>query len=89
MVKGPIFIKKESGVSGKNTFRIIVSQKVAKKSTERNLLKRRIKSILIPRLENNNIHLVVVANPGAEKLSYKDLQAVIEKCLRDIRYCKD
>lgn len=52
---------------------IVVSKKVAQKSSDRNLLKRRIRAVVRP-FERKGSYFFVVAKPGVSDLSFKELQ---------------
>jgi len=63
---------------------VIVSTKVSKKATERNLLKRRIRAIL----KENGLpegELVIRANPGSETLSYEELAQKVGNALTKLK----
>ena len=53
---------------------VVVSKKVFKKATERNLFKRRVRSILIPLSKRFKVELWVTAKPSAAGLSFSELK---------------
>lgn len=59
-----------------NRFAIIVSLKVDKHSTKRNLLKRRIKYIIKKEMDNfkSGFDILIITNPKTIGLSYKELR---------------
>lgn len=62
---------------------IIVSQKVAKKATERNLLRRRLKEIVRPLLVHfSNIDLILITRPGITDKKFAELKDLTEKFLK-------
>lgn len=59
---------------------IVVSKKVAQKSIDRNLFKRRIRAIVRP-LEKRGSYFFVVAKPKVFDLSFKELQEEVRSQL--------
>jgi ribonuclease P protein component len=58
----------------------VVSTKVSKKATERNLLKRRLREIVrpsLPRLKSG-LHVLVITKQQATRLTYGELQQEVE-----------
>lgn len=60
---------------------IVISKKVSKKATGRNLLRRRIRAIVRPFAAENS-SFFIIAKPGALDLSFKELQNEIESQIR-------
>ncbi|MEA3453145.1 MAG: ribonuclease P protein component [Patescibacteria group bacterium] len=66
---------------------IVVSTKIAKKATERNLIKRRIREIMRKRLEEikPGLDIVIITLKGINKeTSFKEIEEVIDKLLLKI-----
>lgn len=64
---------------------LVVSKKTAKKAVERNLLRRRVYSVLgnnFSKLEN--FHVAVITQKGITKLSFKELEKEIVQALQEI-----
>lgn len=65
---------------------ISVSKKVSKKAVVRNRIRRRIRPMLKELTENlKPANYFIVANPGAEMVRGKDLQAELIRIIRSIR----
>ncbi len=60
---------------------IVVSKKVAPKASDRNLMRRRIRSIIRP-LEGEKSRFFIVAKAGASGLSFKELQEEVESQIK-------
>ena len=62
---------------------IVVSQKVSKKATVRNKVKRRIKAIVKQRLPKikKGTDLVLIAKPGLETKDFQEIEGIIDKLL--------
>lgn len=61
---------------------IVVGKNTARKATERNLLKRRIRAIMQPYVhKRQGDGFIVVARPGSAALSFRELKQKIEKQL--------
>lgn len=82
-----IGIKAIANKVGKSRFGIVVSTKVAKKATDRNQLKRRIREIL--RLNVDKIKaghdIMIIALPGTSEAKYQELEKEIEGGLNKLR----
>ncbi|MEX1014482.1 MAG: ribonuclease P protein component [Candidatus Paceibacterota bacterium] len=77
---GSLFVvKKYKKNSQAKPLIIIISRKVSKKATERNLLKRRIKDIIKTLKNKINGDLRIITKPGAEKLNFRELKEEITK----------
>ncbi len=61
---------------------IVVSKKVAPKASDRNFVRRRIRSIVRP-LERKGSRFFVVAKPGVFGLSFKELQKEVESQIKE------
>jgi ribonuclease P protein component len=68
-----------SGNSQKSV--IVISKKVAPKASDRNLVRRRIRSIIHP-FEDKKSRFFIVAKPGASGLSFKELQREVESQIK-------
>ncbi len=72
-----------------SSFAVVVSKKVAKTAVERNLLKRRIKSIVQDFLKNNpkkeklNLGGIFFLKKGVEKTKFFDLKAEVQRVIID------
>ena len=72
-----------------NRFGFVVSQKVSKKATERNKIRRRLSEIIKAELKNiyatrckqNNFDLVVISLPNAAKKDFSDFKKAFESLL--------
>lgn len=60
---------------------VIVSKKVAKRSVERHLLKRRVKAVMKPWLTRGRV-LIIHARGGASTLPFSELEAELTALLR-------
>jgi len=76
----PVIVKSIPLRDKKSSLIIVVSTKVSKKSTERNKLKRRIKSIIQHRTEGNKAYKIIT-RPEAIKLNFQELKEEVEKQL--------
>ncbi len=67
-------------------FGFVVSQKVSKKATIRNKIKRRMSEIIRLNSKNikNGIDAVLVALPGIEKKEFSEIQNSINKLLKNV-----
>lgn len=67
----------------KDRFAIIVSQKISKKATVRNKLKRRIRAIISQKLPKikKGFDLIFVARPGLESQDFWEIEKTIDKIL--------
>ena len=91
--KGRSFFVKEVGIKvlkndlGYPRFGFVVSNKIAKKATERNKIKRRLREVIRLKLPKVKVGVdgVVVARAGIEKLEYQDIERRIDTCLRKLR----
>ena len=68
-----------NGTSRKSV--IVVSKKVAPKASDRNLIRRRIRSIIRP-LEDEKSRFFIVSKTGASGLSFKELQGEVESQIK-------
>lgn len=64
----------------KNRFAFLVSQKVSKKATIRNKIKRRLRAMVRIRLPKikSEFDVVLVANPGLEKKDFWELEEILD-----------
>ena len=60
---------------GANKHQIVVSKKVSKKAVERNLIKRRIKSII--QTASSQTPLVIVCRPSTLELNFHELKTAL------------
>ena len=75
--EAPVIIKKNRSGFQKKPLLITVGKGVAKKATERNLIKRRIRAIVRESgiLEKGDV--TIIARPAVAKLSFAELKAFI------------
>jgi ribonuclease P protein component len=81
-VKGDFLLFKALGNKLKeNRFGFIVSNKVSKRATVRNKIKRRMRQAAYKELPKNSNHrdVVIIALPGSEKREFLEIQEVISK----------
>ncbi len=76
-----LFLKFSPNNLKKSRFGIIVSQKISKKATIRNKIKRRIKAIIIQKLPKikKETDIVLVALPGLETKDLWEIEDVINR----------
>lgn len=75
-------IKTLSQNSIKKGLIIDVGSRVLKKATERNLIKRRIKSIMIPVIkETGKVYKIIITSPKVLELSFEGLEREIKNNL--------
>jgi len=75
----------------KNRFGIIVSQKISKKATLRNKIKRRLRTLLktiLPKIKKG-IDVVLVALPGLEKKDFLELKETLNKLFKKAKLLND
>jgi ribonuclease P protein component len=65
----------------KNRFGIIISNKVSKKATLRNKIRRRIKAIILKKLLmiKKYFDIVILTRPGIQNKNFKEIEKTIEK----------
>ena len=68
-------------------FGIVVSTKVAKKATKRNLLKRQLREIIRLRVLKikQGYDFMIIALPGLSGLNYRELEKEVEGALKKLR----
>lgn len=90
---GSSFFVRELGIkcaknnSGHSRFGFIVSNKIAKKATERNKIKRRLREVIrlvLPKIKKG-IDVVVIARPGIGELEYKEIEKQVMVCLNRLK----
>ena len=67
-------------------FAIIVSNKISRKATERNRIKRRLREIIrlvIPKLPQD-IDLIVLTRPGIKEIDYEEMKKRVHTCLKKL-----
>lgn len=68
---------------------IIISKKVAPKATKRNLIKRRIKAILQPTINNlPNFDLIFITKPELAKKDFAELKDIITGLIKKSKITK-
>ena len=69
--------------SGKNRFAFIVSQKVSKKATARNKVRRRLAEAVRAEFENmeSGLDIVLIALPGIEKKEFADIGNALSEAI--------
>ncbi|MBU4331908.1 ribonuclease P protein component [Patescibacteria group bacterium] len=90
---GRSFFNKEVGVKYANNdldysrFGFVVSNKISKKATERNKIKRRLREVIrldFPKIKKG-VDTVVVARTGIGELGYKEIEERVITCLKRLR----
>lgn len=76
-----VSVKKNSNGGSRKSV-IVVSKKVAPKASDRNLMRRRIRSVIHP-FEGKGSRFFVVAKPGVFGLSFKELQKEVESQIKE------
>lgn len=81
--EGFLLLKVAENDLKESRFGLIISQKVTKKATLRNKLKRRLREILRKKLPEikKNIDGVFIALPGIEKKAFSELEEIMNKLL--------
>lgn len=82
--KGDLFFLKARGNDlTKSRFGIIVSQKISKKASQRNKIRRRIKAIIFQKLPQikSGLDVVISALPGAENKDFRETEQILNKLL--------
>jgi ribonuclease P protein component len=66
---------------------IVVSTKVAKKATQRNLIKRRLREIVRLKMDQikKSYDLMMIARPGLADLKYQELKREVELVLKKLQ----
>lgn len=75
--EAPVIIKKNPSGFQKKPLLITVGKTVAKKATERNLVKRRIRAIVRMTKLLDKGDMTIIARPAAAKASFAELKAFI------------
>ncbi|MCX6788369.1 MAG: ribonuclease P protein component [Candidatus Jorgensenbacteria bacterium] len=76
--QGPlVIIKKNPSGFQKKPLLITVGKNVAKKATQRNLIKRRIRAIIKKTTLLDAGDITVITKPGADKMSFAELKSFI------------
>ena len=76
---------KPASSAQKKPVMIVVGANIAKKATERNLIRRRIRAIITPIAKTRKKSFVVIAGPESKKASFCDLKSEIERQLTAAR----
>ncbi|NQU77492.1 ribonuclease P protein component [Candidatus Falkowbacteria bacterium] len=66
---------------------IVVSNKISKKATERNKIKRRLREALhlaIPNIKSN-VDILVITRPTVINLNYQEIESRLTNCLSKLR----
>jgi len=68
-------------------FGFVVSQKVSKKATVRNKIKRRLRAIIGRKIKKNKtgLDILFIVLPGLEKKKFQDVEKIINKLLQKTR----
>lgn len=69
-----LLVVKKAPKNQKKPLRVVLSKGVAKRAVVRNLLKRRIKAVMRPVIEEADTGFVIIVRPGAASLSYKEIE---------------
>ena len=75
-----LFIKPAPNAQKKPVI-VIVGSSVAKKATDRNLIRRRVRAIITPIAKAQKKSFVAIAKPEVKKALFRDLKLEIEKKL--------
>jgi ribonuclease P protein component len=82
--EGLVLLKVLKTDLGGPRFAFVISHKVSKKATVRNKIRRRLKNLLHKSLDKVSVDALVIAFPGLEKKSYKDLGEIVLKVSKRI-----
>jgi ribonuclease P protein component len=85
--EGFLFLKLAANKLEDSRFGFVVSKKVSNKSVVRNKIKRQLRNLVkrnLPRVKKG-IDAVMVVSPGAQKASFEELSALVEKILTKSR----
>lgn len=79
----PLIFKITKNSLGLNRFGFVVSQKVSKKATVRNKIRRRLSEAVKAEIENIKIgtDVVIIALPGAEKKDFLEIKGTVKDTL--------
>lgn len=82
--EGFLFLKHTSNRSKESRCGIVVSQKVSKKATVRNKIKRRIRAVISQKLQEikKGRDFVLVALPGLETEGFGEIEETINKLIK-------
>ena len=86
--KGNLFILKATkNKLGLNRFGFVVSQKVSKKATIRNKIRRRLVEAVRPRIKDIKVgaDIVLIALPGIEKKRLSEIEEAIDNTLIKVK----
>ncbi len=64
------------------TLKLILGRNVAKKATERNLLKRRVRVVVQPFIGKSEAGFVIIVKPGAVRLTYGELEKELVQTIK-------
>ena len=86
-----LFLKLLPNDSAKSRFGIIVSQKISKKATERNKIRRRIRAAIFKKLPGleDNFDAVIIALPGVEEKDFRTIEKTITELFKKARIIKE
>ncbi len=86
-----LFLKALSGGANQSRFGIIVSQKISKKATERNKIRRRIRAAIFKKLPGleDNFDAVIIALPGVEEKDFRTIEKTITELFKKARIIKE
>lgn len=65
-------------------FKIILGKSVARKATERNLLKRRIRAVLRSAISAAEHGFVIIVRPGAKSLTFRQVKEELTRAIASI-----
>jgi len=88
---GPLSARATSNSLGLNRFGVVVSQKVSKKATARNKIRRRISEVIKKEVNNSQggVDTVLITLPGFEKLNFQETKEVVVKILSKLKLIKN
>ena len=82
-MKNPVIIKRNRAGLQRTPLIIVVGTKVAKRAVDRNLLKRRIREIMRPKVNEKKHDYTIITRPGATGLSFKELEEFLTLEIRN------
>lgn len=79
-----LFLKVLPGLGAQSRFGIIVSQKISKKASERNKIRRRIRAAIFKKLPalGDNFDVVLLTAPGIEKKDFRAIEKTITELFK-------
>jgi len=78
------FFVVKQGPRGSKGFTLVLGKAVAKRATERNLLKRRIRAVLRPIVGDARSGFVIIVRPGANHLTFEQIKEELTRAIASI-----